>query len=197
MAVSFTFDPDKAVAVISLLASRGLPELTKGKACKLVFLADHLHLVRYGRPITGDWFTAMDHGPVPSNTLDLLDALEQGLPTSDAALALIQHLSLDRSYQYPRLAAPGPIQLDSLSRSDIKALDEVIVKYGQMSFNQLRALTHEYEAYKTAWNRRTGPSSAMTFEEFFDGYEVEAIAGVREEMLENAALAEALSVHQN
>jgi uncharacterized phage-associated protein len=193
MAVSFEFDPDKAVAVVSLLASRGLSEFTKGKACKLVFLVDHLHLVRYGRPVTGDWFTAMDHGPVPSNTLNLLNAVEEGLRTSEAAIALIEHLNLDRRYKYPRMSATEPLRIDSLSRSDSKVLKEVIEKYGQMTFKQLRALTHEYEAYKAAWERHTGPASDMTFEEFFEGNEAEAIAGVKEEMLENAAIAEALS----
>jgi uncharacterized phage-associated protein len=193
VAVSFSFDEGKALAVISRLASAGLPEFTKGKACKLVFLADHLHLVRYGRPITGDWFAAMDHGPVPSHTLDLLNAVETGVPTDDASHRLIRALKVDARFQFPRISASEAINQSHLSRSDSMVLDEVIEKYGTMSFKQLRTLTHEFEAYKAAWDRRSGLSSAMRFEEFFEGDEADAIAGVKEEVLENAALREALS----
>ena len=192
MAISFTFDPEKAVAVVSLLASRGLAELTKGKICKLVFLIDHLHLVRYGRTVTGDWFTAMDHGPVPSNTLNLLNAVENGAPDNDASRSLAEHLELDRSFQNPRMMGREPLCLDFLSQSDHWVIDEVVEKYGHLSFAQLRSLTHGYEAYQIAWDRRTGPSSKMNFEDFFEG-EPEALAGVKDEVLENAAIAEALS----
>lgn len=194
MAVSFSFDPDKAVAVVSLIASKGLPELTKGKVCKLVFLIDHLHLVRYGRPVTGDWFTAMDHGPVPSNTLNLLNAVERGTPDDEASGKLAEHLKFDRSFQFPRMAAERPICTDSLSQSDLWVTEEIVQKHGQLSFAQIRSLTHEYSAYQLAWERRTGPSSKMDFEDFFEG-EPEALAGVKDEMLENAAIAEALSAH--
>ena len=36
-----------------------------------MFLAEKYHLVRYGRPITGDRYDAMKDGPVPSFTYDL------------------------------------------------------------------------------------------------------------------------------
>jgi uncharacterized phage-associated protein len=185
------FDSDKAVAAVTLFASKGLPETTKGKICKLLFLADHLHVVRYGRPITGDWFAALPHGPVPSETLDALDAVEMGVGNTDAARKLAPALTVDHRYQFPRLSADQAIELDSLSRSDMKVIEEIATKYGQMSFRQLRSLTHEFDAYKNAWERR--PSSRMNFEDFFGDEEAEAIEGVKDEMIENAELSEALT----
>jgi uncharacterized phage-associated protein len=191
--VKFDFDADKAIAVITLFASSRLPEMTKGKLCKLLFLADHLHLVRYGRPITGDWFAALPHGPVPSETLDALDVVESRLVApNQLAARLAAVLSVDYRYEYPRLSATAAVEIDSLSRSDLKVINQIVLEYGHLTFRQLRALTHEFDAYKSAWERR--PSSRMNFEEFFGDEEPEAISGVKEEMIENADLSEALSV---
>jgi len=43
---------------------RALRTLTKLKAVTLMYLSDQYHLFRYGRPITGDRYVAMDMGPV-------------------------------------------------------------------------------------------------------------------------------------
>src|SRR5437899_12988053 len=82
MAVAFTFDVEKASAALLYLASRDLPAFDKGKACKLLFLADKLHLVRYGRPITGDHYWALEHGPVPSTVLNLINDVEKKQPSN-------------------------------------------------------------------------------------------------------------------
>jgi uncharacterized phage-associated protein len=73
MDLTFEFDADRTVAAIVYLALRKVPELTKWKICKLLYLADRMHLARYGRPITGDVYYALPWGPIPSYTLDALD----------------------------------------------------------------------------------------------------------------------------
>ena len=70
--LEFKFQPLKAIAAIEVLALRNVPELSKYKIAKLIFLADKLHLVQYGRTITGDKYCAMEHGPVPSSVYALL-----------------------------------------------------------------------------------------------------------------------------
>jgi uncharacterized phage-associated protein len=191
MAVRFDFDNDKAVGVICLIASAGLPGLTKGKICKLIFLADRLHLVRYGRPITGDDLYAMAHGPVPSKTLNLLGALEAGSDDPEVS-RLAGFVALDRRFQYPHFQAIRQAELDSLSSSDLKVLEEVIREHGQKTFRELRALTHEFDAYKKAWEARIENRGLMRFEDLFEDEDPDAIEGAREEMLENASLREAL-----
>jgi Protein of unknown function (DUF4065) len=92
------------------LASKHLPQLTKWRICKLLFLADKLHLLRYGRPITGDAYYAMKLGPVPTNVLNVLDNAQRLastmaelrsfydaiLPRIDAILAYLNDFRLDR-----------------------------------------------------------------------------------------------------
>jgi len=190
--VRFDFDVEKAIAAVSHITSARLPGLTKGKICKLVFLADKLHLVRYGRPITGDDLYAMEHGPVPSQTLNLMNAFEAGADDPNVR-RLAEFVALDRSFHYPHYASARTPDLDSLSPSDVKALDEVIQAHGQKTFRELRLLTHECDAYKKAWEGpRTEDRALMRFEDLFEDEDPDAIEGVKEEMLENASLAEAL-----
>src|SRR5947209_669995 len=71
--VEFNFEFEKFLAALHYLAVRQVPELDKYKVCKLFFLADKYHLVRFGRPILGDRYCPLPHGPIPSRSLDLLN----------------------------------------------------------------------------------------------------------------------------
>lgn len=184
----FVYRSKKSIAAIRLLADLKIPELTKGKTNKLIFLADKLHLVTFGRPITGDWYAAMQHGPVPSHTDNLLDDLENGKRSPDVDLLSTQ-ISLDRHYQYPRITATGESDLPAreLSDSDIEAIRETVRHYGSRTFSELRGLTHEMPAYEKAWGARTGNRGEMTFEDLFEEDE-DAIAGVMQEAIENCRI---------
>jgi len=62
--LSFEFKPSKFGSAVAYLAERK-PGVTKKELCKLLFFADKLHLLRYGRPITGDRYFALEQGPSP------------------------------------------------------------------------------------------------------------------------------------
>jgi uncharacterized phage-associated protein len=187
MAVQFEFDYEKTVAASVYIVSKNLPELTMGKLFKLLYLSDKDHLVRFGRPITGDNYAAMKDGPVPSHLYDLFKEL-RGTPSSPPAVLLAKNIKAEESvYQYPRLVATGPIDPMQLSVSDIASLDRILFEYGQFSFLRLRALTHETPAWENAWSERTSDSSPMKFEDFFEE-DPDALVGAKEEMLENFVL---------
>ena len=189
VATEFTFEFQKAKAALLYLTEKQVPHLTKGKICKLMFLADKHHVVRHGRPIIGARYCALEHGPVPSQLLDLLSEIESGKTTSPEAKELSSALSLDRRYTYPHVGGIEKPDLAQLSESDVEALDEVVREYGRRTFTELRGLTHEMPAYKLAWESKTVGSSVATmrYEAFFEEEE-EALAGVKEEMIENAKL---------
>lgn len=188
MAIRFVYQPRKAIAAVSYLAQADLPDLTKGKIDKLLFLADKLHLVSTGRPITGDCYAALPHGPVPSNTDNLLDAFEAGEYCIDC-LQLVNEVRLDARFQYPHFVknTDSPTTTQDLSVSDQRVLDQILRQYGSKSFSELRSITHEMPAYEKAWATRTGNRGDMNFADFFEE-DSDAVAGVREEVIENCAL---------
>lgn len=187
MAVEFKFDSKRTVSAIAYLASKRLPDLTKYRICKLLFFADKLHLVRYGRPITGDDYFALDWGPVPSTTLDALND-EHPLAIKLAAL-LKKH---EAKHPIFALRFGAKVDMRYLSKSDRKVLDQIVHDYGHKSFDDLYNLTHATPAYTKAWERRVGKRSRMNFEDFFED-DLNIVAGAREEMLENCQLLEAAS----
>jgi Protein of unknown function (DUF4065) len=67
----FRFNAAKFVNAVAYLA-QACPNSTKMTVCKRLYYADKEHLVKYGRPILGDHYYRLEHGPVPTHGLDML-----------------------------------------------------------------------------------------------------------------------------
>lgn len=197
--LQFEYEALKAIAAIEFLSRQGIPDLTKGKIAKLLFLADKLHLVRFGRTITGDRYAALPHGPVPSLTCRILDVFEEGVEKTDLTQQLGSVVKLDKRFTYPYYV-PTDVSRnlveEELSQSDVDALGEIAAHFGKLSFSELRGLTHEMPAYEKAWERREFNSALMHLEDFFEQDE-KAVAGVLEEALENQGIREALDPNRS
>ena len=196
MTVQFTFDFEKAVAAMVYVASKMPSNLDKYKMCKLIFLADKYHLVSFSRSITGDHFCAMEYGPVPSNVLALLDGFLEGKGEDEHVARMREYLEADTNFKYPHfyVCKPGfDFELD-LSVSDRHAIDEIVSRHGNKTFDELKGLTHEMPAYKEVWNdpARQIKNPRMKLESLFleDG---DAIRGADEEMIENDFLGRAFA----
>lgn len=196
MPVTFTYDFEKALTALVCLASsaEAVPAFDKYKAGKLLFLADKYHLVRYGRPILGDHYRALDYGPIPQRTMDVLHALaDEHRWRSAEADRLAKVLAVDHRYQYPRFTATVAPNLETLSVSEVRTLEHVVAEYGEKTFDELKSLTHEMPAYKKAWARRGDTQAVeMHYEDFFEE-DPDAIAGALDEMLETHRLRTAFS----
>jgi len=198
MAVSFPFNPTKAVAALVFLASqqpKRVQNFDRYKAAKLLFIADKYHLVRYGRPISGDYYKALQWGPIPQGILDMLSELENGNLTSRAAEEASRVLAFQfiSGHDHPCLVAKKELDPRDLSESDVEALSHTADKYGQFTFDQLYRLTHDTPAYQKAWKNRGGAlTSTMDFVDFFEA-DQEAIEGVLQEVVENDRLRNALT----
>jgi uncharacterized phage-associated protein len=182
-AIHFRFDEEKAIAAVLYLIAKNIEALDKYKLAKLLFLAEKFHLVRYGRPITGDEYCALPYGPIPSATLNILNEEENEYPTP-----LTIAVQLDRRYANPRYSIKGeiPFTFEELSKSDTRALDLIVQRHGKKTFDELKAMTHEMPAYKNAWASRGEKKSVrMKFEDFFEE-DSDTIEGTSELMREDA-----------
>ena len=196
--VDFPFDFEKALEAVVYLAAKDIPAFDKYKICKLLFLADKYHLVRFGRPITGDRYFALPHGPVPTAILKLLTKAVDGKTDDTRVDTLLEVLAIDRSPLYPRFSVKDSAQMtyERLSKSDREALDEIVTRFGAKTFDELKVLTHGMVAYEKAWSKRkkkpvsknkTLASVPMAFEDFFEE-DSDAVSGAREEMIEDFTL---------
>ena len=170
----FRFNLEKLVNALALFAASGISDLTKLKAAKLLYLADRLHLYKYGRPITGDRYVAMDLGPVPEDAFQLISRLIQPVEVEDEALKvaldrLEVHRGLLHRYKYPILKARTQPDLSVFSDSEVEVLNQVFAEYGRRTARELVDLTHEHLAYKRADKTRAkGSSESLPYEFFFE-----------------------------
>jgi uncharacterized phage-associated protein len=140
------FDWRKAVSAVSYLVERTNDTLYI--IMKMMYLADKVHLNRYGRFIAGDWYVAMKKGPVPSQTYDLLTKLREGTSDNSAAVSSIRVLP---DYQIQTIDRQN---YDELSDSDIECLDEIINTYKRIGKWAIRDMSHD-EVWEKSWTAKS------------------------------------------
>jgi uncharacterized phage-associated protein len=147
--------PDKILEailrVIETGEKTGTPA-TQFEIAKAIFLADYRHLETYGRPVTYDNFVALEFGPVPSLTYNMLkpefDWRKLGLEeapwrTRAAGKKARRYFALKR--------APD---VRKLSETDLTALDSAFREVRAMGFGKTSDFTHRILAYQLAWAKR-------------------------------------------
>lgn len=139
------FDSEKALEAILYVASKApVPDIYH--VGKILYFADCMHLDRYGRLITGDNYKAMKDGPVAENGYDIIKIAQgkgkyipDGINVEDITSALKVY---DKSESY-RVQPLRKYDDEVFSDSDIKCIDEAIIKYGKMTFGQIREISHD------------------------------------------------------
>lgn len=144
--IKFTMNWDKAIEAIVWLARRR-PGIGHFHIAKILYFADKAHLLKYGRPIIGDSYIAMEHGPVPSGVCDLLTGNSFLDPDLLDKMAKAARTDRDRIPQVTALRAPDPAVF---SGSDLRCLEDAFAKYVDMPLGELRRLTHDERAWREA-----------------------------------------------
>ena len=154
--VRFTFDADKALEAIIYVASRARTDLYG--TLKLLYVADKLHLERYGRFMFGEAYSAMEWGPVPSNAYDIVKYVRGDRP----------HCRIERAREAFKMSGNDFIlfrdaDLDELSRTEVTCLDEAIAEHGKNDFAGFKRLTHD-AAWSAAWRGASKGSAPIAVE---------------------------------
>jgi len=187
--LQFNFDLAKFIQALVFLSKNGVSDLTKLKTAKLLYFADKEHLIRYGRPIIGDKYYALNLGPLPSQADDFFDEVEAAHvagPTTPQQEEFFRYLDIVADYWH-RYVARGEEDFRVFSKSDLQVLSEIAKKYGHLHWKQLVEISHQEPAYKLADKERPKDGRApMPYETFFEG--------TNSEMLE---VAEAEQEHRN
>jgi uncharacterized phage-associated protein len=193
--IHFKFDSEKLVQALAYFASRGVKSLDPLKAAKLLYFADRQHLLKYGRPITGDTYYCMKNGPIPTASLGQIQDVLAEHPTGDHDPRFDEYFSVDRRNKYPQFIATKAPDLDVFSVTDIEVLQEVADRFGKKTGWQLRDLSHEDACVKAADEERlkSGRGSVpIPFQAFFDAAH-ESMLAVIEADQENRDFADSLS----
>lgn len=174
--VRFEFDPEKVVQALAYIASAGVPELSKLKAAKLLYFIDKYHLLKYGRPVLGDAYYCLDHGPVPSASLNMMNEAVDPIYTDHGPFLQMfeEYLTVNRQPKYPEFVAKKAPDMDVFSGSEVEALKATLDQYGKLSPWKLRELTHRDRTWVIPDGKRIPGSRAdIPYSLFFEGQPAE------------------------
>ncbi len=140
------------------------------KLVKLLWLADRIHLNRYGRMILKDDYYALPHGPVPSKTMDQ------------------SKLSIPNVYNVNgfNLEAEDDFDLKYFSESDLEVMEEVWNKFGKMTEFKLRDYSHLFPEWKRFEDRLKGKkqqSYKIRINDFFEAPDEKADLKIDKEQI--------------
>lgn len=170
----------KATQALNFLARKKDGSINKMKAIKLIFLADRLHLRKYGRPVIGDMYWAMKLGTVGSKTKR---AAELDLP--------LDVLSYTKKYIKPTdekkqsLVSIKEPDLEVFSKTDLECLETVYDTFSDKDQFELAELTHKYPEWpKYQKELRAGKKRVrMSYDDLFaDGSHVGLFAQTKTEL---------------
>lgn len=126
------------------------------KLMKLLWLSDRLHLLKYGKLILKDRYSALPHGPVPSCAKDLSD---KGVENS----INVQGFNIEAVKEFNE---------DFFSKSNLDVMKYVVKNYLQMGSFDLRNYSHtfpEWIRFENDLNNPLTPNSyEMVIHDFFD-----------------------------
>jgi uncharacterized phage-associated protein len=153
------FNQRKVAQMAAHLLDRGRGRMNYLKLMKLLYLADRESMKRHGEPISGDRYVSMDHGPVLSQTLNLINGAvrpqERGW----------DHWIADKAdYEISLRRKASRDALDELSDADLQVLDAIYGKFGKMDQWKLRDYTHRY---CPEWTDPKGSSIPIEYVDIF------------------------------
>lgn len=128
------FDAAKTTQIAAYMLEKRDGKMKVLKLMKLLYLAERTYFDKHNSPMTGDCMVSMDHGPVLSKTLDLINGFEK----SDY---WDQYIS-DRAQHYVQLI-PDHAPTSTLSKSEIDTLNAVCDEFGGMTEFEIRDYTHD------------------------------------------------------
>ena len=139
----FIFDIRKAVAATGFLCELNGGSIDMLKVIKMLYIADRKALLEWHRPITGDSFWSLEHGPIVSRIYDLIRGQIGG-----------PEMEIWRSFFNPREGDTVSIREDAtvdtkpLSRREKDALQEAYDRIQPLSIGQVIDYVHKFPEWK-------------------------------------------------
>lgn len=135
--IKFKFNEKKTTQAVLLFLEKSGGEMNYMKLIKLLYLADRDALVRWERPITGDNYVSMKHGPVLSNALDIINNGDD--PKEDSYW--YKYITTPKNYKI-KVKDQLPV-LDELSKRETTLIGELFEKFKDFDQWEMVDICHE------------------------------------------------------
>jgi uncharacterized phage-associated protein len=137
------FDTEKTLQTFGVvLRSHRYSIASKLRILKLLYIADREYLKETGTPILGCRTVAMDHGPLHSEALDLINGKHINEPR-------FAHFFDKYGYMVQMHTDPG---VGKLARAEIEKLQQVSERYASLSDWELaHEVSHQFPEWQKRW----------------------------------------------
>lgn len=132
--MNHVFEEEKATQAAAYFASRFSNKINYTKLMKLLYLVDREALKKWGRPVVGGPYVAMDNGPLSSPAYD-------AVKSSPASTKFPVWSSVFRKSGYD-VEQVKAIEFDALSKAEIGLLQTIFETFGGMNQWELIYYTH-------------------------------------------------------
>ena len=143
-------------AILFFALKSAQKKINRLKLMKLLWLADRIHLNKYGRLILKDTYFALPNDPIPSDSLNFTKSDQPG---KFSVLNFTIHAEADFDSSF-------------FSKSDIEVFEQVWILYGRMNQFELRDISHQFPEWKRfeedLKNSYSPNSYNIIIEDFFD-----------------------------
>lgn len=142
--ILYQINYEKAIEAVVWLANKN-PGIDIYHIAKILYYAEKMHLNKYGRPIIGATYIKMDFGQVPSEVRDLINNNAWTIEP-DYLQRFSESIKIIKD-PYDKLSSSRNADITYFSDTDIECLEESLGKYGNLSFNQLKKISHEEKTW--------------------------------------------------
>lgn len=141
----------KKLKAILLYFSLNTNKLGKVKLMKLIYFLDFNHLKKYGRPITFDTYYHLEHGPIPSVIMNLVDTAAEDINASELKDTIqIEYITTRKNKMVKIVPARDFTDDDKklFSESELEILAQVSKKFKDSTSDQIEQVSHNESPYK-------------------------------------------------
>lgn len=180
------YNHKKGVQAVNYFAEKAGGKISKIFVCKLVWMADRMHLLHEGRNITGDSYSALEWGPVPSQTLNIINRREDLVKERE-----IQYRDQNITFVNGNVGLIGSIAEPNkgvFSKTDLDVMDLVFEHFKDATVTGVINFSHQYPEWKKheakIKDARQADAYPIDNEDFFmsSGVEEDIFAVEREDL---------------
>ena len=175
------YDEQKTAQLAAYFLQKSDGTLYLIKLLKLLYIADREAFRALGRPISFDRYVSMEHGPVLSHTLNLMNGAVQGSGYWNSIISPRENHKLSISDE-------SEINFGALSDAEISIADKVYQEFGHIRRFDLCDMTHSFDE----WTDPGTSSEPLHYNDVLSavGYSDADAKSAIKNMEEQAALAE-------
>jgi uncharacterized phage-associated protein len=141
----------KLKAILLYFANNTDPRfLGKVKLMKLFYFFDFMHVKNYGSPVTFDRYVKMEHGPIPSTILNLVNAVDSDLDSAELSDTIRIEKS-DESTIHRILPTRQFSDYDRgyFSETELEILEKVCARFGNKTTKFVEDASHKEAPWRT------------------------------------------------